>query len=129
VPTVLSRAPAALGLVVWTLLVWTTRINNIWADDALDTMARAGRTALALSFTLLALATAWALARRADRIRPLVVALAIWTTGVWIVRAIGIAAGDHDAAFVAVHVALAVVSIGLAALAVRERAAADRVDA
>jgi hypothetical protein len=129
VPTVLSRAPATIGLVVWTLLVWTTRINNIWADDTLDTTGKAGRTALALSFTVLALAVGWALVRRADRVRPVVVVLAVWTTAVWIVRAVGIAAGDHSAAFVAVHVVLAVVSIGLAALAVRERAADDRVGA
>jgi hypothetical protein len=129
VPAVLSRAPATIGLVLWTLLVWTTRITNIWADDTLDTTGKAGRTVLALSFTVLALAAGWALVRRSERVRPVVVVLAAWTTGVWIVRAVGIAAGDRDAAFVAVHVVLAAVSIGLAALAVRERAADDRVEA
>jgi hypothetical protein len=45
--------------------------------------------------------------------------LAGWTTVVWVVRAADIAlGGDHEAAFVAVHVVLAAVSIGLAAWAV-----------
>jgi hypothetical protein len=49
-----------------------------------------------------------------------VLALAAWTTGVWVVRSIGIATADHDGAFIAVHLVLAVISIGLAVLAVRE---------
>ena len=44
-----------------------------------------------------------------------VTALSAWTTVVWIVRAADIAfGGGHEAAFVAVHVVLAAVSIGLA---------------
>ena len=47
------------------------------------------------------------------------VVLAGWTTVVWVVRAADIAlGGDHEAAFIAVHVVLAVVSTGLAAWAV-----------
>ena len=54
-------------------------------------------------------------------------ALAGWTVAVWIVRTVGIATGDHDAAFIAVHVVLAVVSIALSVLALREQArAAER---
>ena len=45
--------------------------------------------------------------------------LAGWTTVVWVVRAADIAfGGGHEAAFIAVHVVLAAVSIGLAAWAV-----------
>lgn len=48
------------------------------------------------------------------------VALAVWTTGVWIVRAGDIVlGGDHEVGFVVVHVVLAVVSIALATLAAR----------
>ncbi|HEX8803623.1 MAG TPA: hypothetical protein VF743_05505 [Acidimicrobiales bacterium] len=117
----LRRRPAALGLVAWTVLVWTTRIGNIWRDDGLDTAGKVGRTALALSFTLLAGAVVVALWRRRDRAtRWAVGLLAAWTTAVWLVRGSAIVAGDHDAAFTAVHVVLAVVSIALAALAWRE---------
>ncbi len=106
-----------IALCAWTGLVWTTRISNIWNDDALTDGEKWGRTGLALSFTVLALAVVVALVQRAGWLRPAVLALAAWTTAVWIVRAIGIATGDHEAAFIAVHLVLAVVSIGLATLA------------
>ena len=32
----MRRRPYALALVAWTFFVWTTRIGNIWRDDALD---------------------------------------------------------------------------------------------
>jgi hypothetical protein len=124
-PSSTPRRPlATVALVVWTFLVWTTRINNIWADDGLDTAAKVGRTGLALSFTVLAAATAVGLWRRRQRVvrwlRPLVTGFAGWTVAVWVVRGVQIATDDHDLAFVAVHLVLAVVSIGLAGLAVRE---------
>lgn len=114
-----ARRPATVVLVVWTLLVWTTRISNIWGDEALSDGEKWGRTGLALSFTVLAAVVAVALWRRASWLRPAVVALAGWTVAVWVVRSVGIAAGDHDTAFVVVHLVLAVVSIGLAGAAVR----------
>ncbi len=112
---------SAVALVAWTFLVWTTRIGNIWRDTDLDTAAKWARTALALSFTVLALGVVVALRRRAPA--PLVAAvgvLAAWTTGVWIVRGAGIVAADHAAGFTVVHTVLAVVSIVLAAFAWRE---------
>jgi hypothetical protein len=108
-----SRPLAALVLVAWTVLVWTTRIGNIWGDEALSTGEKWGRTGLAGSFTLLAAVVAWALWRRSQWLRPAVAALAAWTVIVWIVRAVGIATGDHEAAFIAVHLVLATVSITL----------------
>ncbi len=113
------RPPILLALVAWTFLVWTTRISNVWGDDDLTTGEKWGRTGLAMTFTVLGLAVAWALWRRTSWRRPAVLALAGWTTAVWVVRAVGIATGDHDAAFIVVHVVLAVVSITLSALAVR----------
>ena len=115
----MSRHRWTISLCVWTFVVWTTRIGNIWNDDALTGSEKWGRTALALSFTLLALAVVVALVRRAAWLRSAVVVLAAWTTAVWVVRAVGIATGDHEAAFIAVHLVLAVVSIGLSTLAVR----------
>jgi hypothetical protein len=100
--------------------VWTTRIRNIWTDDALSAGTQWARTALALSFTVLALAVGHAVYHRTSWRDGVVRLLAGWTVVVWVVRAVGIALADHDAAFVAVHVVLAVVSIGLAVAAVRE---------
>lgn len=114
----MRRAPV-IALVAWTFLVWTTRIGNIWRDDALDTSGRVGRTALALSFTVLAALVVGALLRRPALVRPAVVALAGWTAAVWVVRDTSILVGDHDTAFKVVHTILAVISIALAAWAFR----------
>lgn len=99
--------------------MWTIRIRNIWTDDALTTGEQWARTALALSFTVLGLAVASALATRAGWLRPAVMALAAWSVAVWVVRSVGIATAGHDVGFVVVHLVLAVVSAALAALALR----------
>jgi hypothetical protein len=109
----------AVVLAAFTLLVWTTRIRNIWTDDELTTAGQLGRTALALVFTAFAAATIllWLRARRdrsVDGAPTLVRAFAAWTVAVWVVRGTQIALADHDTAFVVVHTLLAVVSIGLA---------------
>ncbi len=109
--------PAQLALVVWTLLVWTTRIGNIWGDDALTTDEKWGRTGLAVSFTVLAVAVAWALWRRATWLWSAPLARVGGTVAGWGGRSIGIATGDHEAAFITVHLVLAAVSIALAAAA------------
>jgi len=114
------RPRAAIALAVWSLLVWTTRIRNIWTDDELSSGEQWGRTALAMSFTVLALAVGHAVYHRTSWQRPVVLALAAWTVAVWVVRSIGIATADHEGAFIAVHLVLAVMSIALAALAARE---------
>lgn len=117
----MRRRPAAVGLVAWTLFVWTTRIANIWRDDALDTGEKWGRTALALSFTVLAVAVVVALVRRAGGpLRVAIGALAVWSVAVWVVRDARIVTADHGVGFKAVHVVLGVVSIALAGLAWRE---------
>lgn len=112
--------PAAV-LSAFTVLVWTTRIRNIWTDESLSTAGQVGRTALALAFTAFALATAWVWwqARRRDTrvvswAPGLVRSFAVWTVGVWVVRAGQIALAGHDVGFVVVHTVLAVVSIALA---------------
>jgi peptidoglycan/LPS O-acetylase OafA/YrhL len=121
----MRRHRAAVALVLWTFLVWTTRIANIWRDADLDTGERWGATLLALSFTALAIlvaVTLWRRARHGDAsaLSIAVGALAAWTTAVWLVRGGGILAGDHDMGFKAVHTVLAAVSIALAAVAWRE---------
>jgi hypothetical protein len=117
----MRRRPAALALVAWTFFVWTTRIANIWRDADLDTGERLGRTGLAASFTLLAIAVLVAMWRRARRGTVVTVgALAAWSTLVWVVRDVRIVTADHDLGFTLVHLVLGVVSVALAALAWRE---------
>ncbi len=125
-----DRLRPAVVLAAFTLLVWTTRIRNIWTDESLETSGQVGRTALSLSFTAFAVATllVWWQGRRTgvvpERAGMVVRLFAAWTIGVWAVRAFQIAAGDHGAAFVAVHTALAVASTVLAVWAVRSSAPA-----
>lgn len=116
------RAP--LILAAWTLLVWTTRIRNIWDDETLSLAGQVGRTALALAFTGFAVATilGWWRARRGATpgwLAPTVAGFAVWTIGVWVVRGVQIALADHSIRFVVVHLVLAAASIGLAGAALR----------
>jgi len=109
----------ALVLAGWTVFVWTIRIGNVIGDDDLSSGAKAGRVALALSFTALAAIVVWAALLEKARLGAAVGALGVWTLGVWVVRTIGIVGDDHSVGFVLVHVVLAVVSIALSWLAFR----------
>ena len=129
----LRRLRPALLLSVWTVLVWTTRIRNIWTDDSLTTSGQLWRTALAVGFTVFAVVTigAWVRARRAGCGAPpfmagWIRAFAVWTIAVWSVRAVQIGGADHGLGFKAVHTVLAIVSVGLALWAAREAAGATR---
>jgi len=121
--------PAAVLSAV-TLLIWTTRIRNIWTDDELDAAGQVSRTALAVAFTVLAVLTlmAWWRSRRTGDVPEvagrLVRTFAAWTVVVWAIRGVQIATADHAAGFVVVHTLLAVGSIALALWADR-RAHAD----
>lgn len=103
----------ALLLAVWTFLVWTTRIRNIWTDDSLTTGGQVWRTALAGIFTAFAVGVI-VLWRKQGDATSWVRAFAVWTVGVWVVRAVQIGLADHGVAFKVVHTVLAVVSVGLA---------------
>jgi hypothetical protein len=110
--------PFAL-LVGWTLFVWATRVRNVLGDDDLTTGERLAGLALAASFLGLAALVLVGLFARPAWLGPAVRTLAAWTVAVWLVRGVGIALGGHSAGFVVVHLALGVVSIGLAVAAVR----------
>jgi len=117
----MRRRPFAVAVVAWTFFVWTTRIANIWRDADLDTGDKVGRTALALSFTLLAIGVVVALWRGSARAQLLAVgALAAWSTAVWVVRDARIVFADHEVGFKVVHTVLAAISIVGSALAWRE---------
>jgi hypothetical protein len=116
------RVVAAFG--VWSVFVWSTRLVNIWRDYLLTTDEKVAASVIALVFVVLGLTVIviavgfrrWP-ATRGDVIA--IGALAGWTGGVWFLRTIDIVGGDHSAAFVAVHVALAVISVALAGFAWR----------
>ena len=109
---------------VWTLLVWATRIDNVLSQDDLTGAGRAARLALALSFTVGAVALLTVAWRARDRALVRSEALVIdvvcwWTVAVWLVRGAQITLGDHEAAFIVVHAVLGIVSIALAAVTLR----------
>jgi hypothetical protein len=114
-----SRWSIVVVFAAWTLLVWATRLDNIWSDDTLTTSGKVGRTLLAVSFVALAgalVGVAVRTFRRAATLadRRVVQVAAAWTIGVWVVRAAGIVASDHELAFVMVHVVLGLVSAAVA---------------
>jgi len=100
-----------------TLFVWTTRIRNLYAPDN-DVVGAAKAATLAMSVVMLVLGVAVAVLA----VRPtstvvqqrVVGVAAALTTVVWLVRGTSIALGDRGAAFVAVHLVLAVGSVAVA---------------
>ncbi len=113
------RAMSLLVFGVWSLFVWTTRIGNVLRDDDLSSGGKVSGVALALSFTVVGVAALAIWWRSRSRVLTPTEAWVVrvglaWTVGVWVVKGIGIAVGDHSGAFIAVHTVLAVVSIGLA---------------
>lgn len=117
---VLDVAP----LVVWTMLIWVSRIRNIAEDDDLSGAGRTSSVAIAVLFVVLAAATAVILWRSrggglSQASGRFVVGFAVWTIGYWAIRVIEMLLDDHSGAFLAVHTALALVSWALAALAWR----------
>jgi len=103
---------------LWTLFVWATRIGTVLGDDALTGADKAARLVLVASFVAVGAVAlvGWWRARRGP-LTPAegtaVRAAVVWTSGVWIVRAVQISLADHDGAFIAVHVVLGLVSVAL----------------
>ena len=111
-------------LVVWTALIWISRIRNIWEDDELSTSGQMFSTAIAVLFVALAVITGVLLwkSRHGGLSRAgsmFIRGFAAWTIGYWVVRGIEILLDEHTGGFKAVHTALALVSCGLALLAWR----------
>jgi prepilin signal peptidase PulO-like enzyme (type II secretory pathway) len=110
----------------WTVVVWATRIRNILGDDAMERPEKVGRVGLSITFTTLGLAVAVSLWRRLHpAVYALVVGLAGWTTGVWVLMAGSISLDpSHSGRFKAIHFGLAAFSVllGAAAVVVVQRA-------
>lgn len=111
-------------LVGWTLFVWGTRIRNIVNDTELEGLEQLWRAGLAVALTSLALAGAAALMTN-TAVRKVISILAAVSIAVWVVRAVGIATGDHSIGFIAVHLMLAAVTTGLAIWSLRSLSVAD----
>ena len=105
---------ALIALIGWTLFVWVSRIRNIVGDDDLATAGRAGRLVIALAFIAVAVLVAVLAGRGSRRLTSVLAGFVVATVGFWAVRGVEIVLDDHPAGFVAVHSALAVVSIVLA---------------
>ncbi len=110
--------PPVLALYVfagWTAYVWGTRVSNIVRDDGYTV-----DLVLAGALAVLGVAVAVTTWRRRPR-WPLAM-LVVVTVATWLVRTpLIVFDPGHGVAFKAVHAALAVVSIVLAALAWRAR--------
>lgn len=106
----------------WTLFVWGNRLVNISQDPGGFSSAGFWTLATALTFVALGLVLGFANATRSGLLAPIVGLLAALTIGVWLIRGVDIALGDHSVPFIAVHLVLAVVSIGLSVWAWRSLA-------
>jgi len=105
----------ALTFAGWTLFVWGGRLRNLIGEPG--GVGDVSRWSLAgsIGFTALAVVTLVAVVfLRHRRLAPILIAgLAVASVGVWAMRLVAIAGGGHGAAFVAVHSALAAVSVAL----------------
>ena len=116
------RVRPLIPLLIWTLVVWSSRIRNVWTDEDLSTggqVLRTGYAVVFLAFGVTLAAIVWR--RRPEPLdglgqRILAVFLA-WTVAFWLIRGIGIIVDDHTTSFTVIHTVLMIISIGLAAWA------------
>jgi hypothetical protein len=104
---------SAFSLAGWSVFVWATRIRNALGQDDLSTGGKAVAVGVASAFTVGGIALLVAALRRAQLVAAVRVLAAV-TIVYWPIRVVQIVLADHGAAFVAVHVALGVISVGLA---------------
>jgi hypothetical protein len=119
VRTLLRRDTPVVALLVWTALVWLSRIRNILGNEDLDGGQKLVRLLIVAVFLGLAamVVASWRRPARALWVK----ALSAWTIGLWTVQMVGILFDDHGVGFVLIHAALAAVSITLAGLAWRSQ--------
>lgn len=113
-PTARGGDVAVVLFGAWNLLVWGARVRNIVVDPDLGMTAR---LAWAVPAVLFAAGGAVALLHRFVRTtvtRRVVVVTAVGALLYWPVRTVLLVGNGHPAAFVVVHLVLAVVSCALA---------------
>ena len=99
----------------WNALVWGSRLRLMTPEEAND-WANLARVVISLAFGIVLFALALQARRRGVSGAPRVlVAVSLWTLVVWIPSMFSVAAGAGSAAFKAVHVVLAVISLAFGA--------------
>ena len=106
-----------LPLVIWTLLLWTSRIKNILQNSDLTYVAVAVRVLVALIFLLLALLTLRSSLRKKES-QVWLTTLCVWSLAYWPLRGgLILIDSEYSYGFKAVHSALMIVTLGLVFLA------------
>ena len=106
-----------LPLVIWTLLLWTSRIKNILENSDLTYIAVAIRVLVALIFLLLALLTLRSFLRKKES-QVLLTTLCVWSLVYWPVRGgLIVIDSNYSFGFKAVHSGLMIVTLGLVGVA------------
>ncbi len=106
-----------LPLVIWTLLLWTSRIKNILENSDLTYIAVAIRVLVALIFLLLALLTLRSFLRKKES-QVWLTTLCVWSLAYWPVRGgLIVMDSNYSFGFKAVHSGLMIVTLGLVAVA------------
>ena len=106
-----------LPLVIWTLLLWTSRIKNILENSDLTYIAVAIRVLVALIFLLLALLTLRSFLRKKES-QVWLTTLCVWSLAYWPVRGgLIVMDSNYSFGFKAVHSGLIIVTLGLVAVA------------
>ncbi|MFN8051953.1 MAG: hypothetical protein U0Q22_10975 [Acidimicrobiales bacterium] len=122
-----SKPIAVTVFAAWTLLVWGQRIVNILTKNGGDGLD----LARAIAFVAVGVALAYVVFRPVGPIatRRVVLGGAAVTTLLWLIQMVAIPLRDHPAGFIAVHLVLGAISIGLAAWAARSVETVDAVAA
>ncbi|HAN08269.1 MAG TPA: hypothetical protein DCP89_07175 [Acidimicrobiaceae bacterium] len=106
-----------LPLVIWTLLLWTSRIKNILENSDLTYIAVAIRVLVALMFLLLALLTLRSFLRKKES-QVWLTTLCVWSLVYWPVRGgLIVIDSNYSFGFKAVHSGLMIVTLGLVGVA------------
>ncbi|MBV29750.1 MAG: hypothetical protein CL504_03850 [Actinobacteria bacterium] len=106
-----------LPLVIWTLLLWTSRIKNILENSDLTYIAVAIRVLVALIFLLLALLTLRSFLRKKES-QVWLTTLCVWSLVYWPVRGgLIVIDSNYSFGFKAVHSGLMIVTLGLVGVA------------
>ena len=103
---------AGLALGGWTLLLWSTRINNVLDDAALTGWSRTWQLGAAVGFSFAGLVLVGSSLMRSNPLARSIsdwlgVGLAVFGSFWWLVRGTGTLLADHDIGFKVVHTLLA----------------------
>ena len=107
------------ALAAWSVVIWLTRLRNVFNDDALSSGARAAWLVPVVLFILggLVCGLAW-WKGRGELPRPIALFCLI-SSLYWLVRVVFVLIDHRSVGFVLVHLVLAAVSVALAALVMK----------